>query len=229
MDYLDRQLNLIGKEGIELLKKSEVTIFGLGGVGSFALEILARTGIGKVNIVDNDIIDKTNINRQLYALNSTIGLKKIDIAYARCKDINSNIEIEKYDLFVEKKDNIKNIIRKSDYVLDCIDTISSKIGIIEVSKELNIPIISCMGAGNKLDPVKLKVIDIFKTQNCPISKKIRKELRLKNIKNVKVICSDEEDKKLNKDIKGVSSISFVPSIAGILMASECIKDIIEKR
>ena len=226
MNWLDRQINLIGKDGINILSKSEITVFGLGGVGSYALETLVRTGIGKINIVDNDIIDKTNINRQLYALHSTIGKKKIDIAFSRCKDINPKVEIVKYDIFVENEEDIENIIKQSDYVLDCIDTIDAKISIINVANNLNIPIISSMGMGNKINPLELKVMDIFKTTNCPISKKVRRELRKENIKSLKVICSNEGDRRLDKDIKNVSSISFIPSIAGILMASECIKDLI---
>ncbi len=225
MNWLDRQINLIGKDGINILSKSEITVFGLGGVGSYALETLVRTGIGKINIVDNDIIDKTNINRQLYALHSTIGKKKIDIAFSRCKDINPKVEIVKYDIFVENEEDIISIIRNSDYILDCIDTIDAKISIINVAKNLNIPVISSMGVGNKIKPLELKVMDVFKTTDCPMSKKIRKELRKKNIKSLKVVCSKEGDARLDKDIKDVSSISFVPSIAGILMASECIKDL----
>ena len=227
MKWLDRQINLIGKNGINILSKSEITVFGLGGVGSYALETLVRTGIGKINIVDNDIIDKTNINRQLYALHSTIGKKKIDIAFSRCKDINPKVEIVKYDIFVENEEDIENIIKQSDYVLDCIDTIDSKINIISIANKLNIPIISSMGVGNKVKPLDLKIKDIFETQNCPISKKIRKALREYNINNFKVLCSDEGDARLNRGIKDVSSISFVPSIAGILMSSECIRDLIK--
>ena len=228
MNWLNREENLIGKEGVDLLSKSEITVFGLGGVGSYALEILTRTGVGKINIIDNDIVDETNINRQIYALHSTIGKKKIDIAYERCIDINPSIEIKKYDIFIEKEEDIRRIIKDSDYILDCIDTISSKIKIVKIAKELNIPVISSMGAGNKLDPLKLKVRDIFNTQNCPVSKRMRKELRNINIKDLKVVCSDEGDKRIDENIKEISSISFVPSIAGILMASECIKDILDK-
>ncbi len=226
MNWLNREENLIGKEGIKLLEKSEVTIFGLGGVGSYALEILSRTGVGKINIIDNDIVDETNINRQLYALKSTIGKKKVDIAEERCIDINPKIKIKKYDLFIEKEEDIQNIVKTSDYILDCIDTISSKIKIVMIAKKLNIPIISSMAAGNKIDPSKLKITDIYNTQNCPLSKKIRKELRNQNIQKLKVVYSDEGDKRIDKNIKEISSISFVPSVAGILMASECIDDIL---
>ena len=227
MEYLQRQINLIGEEGLQKLKESEVSVFGLGGVGSFAVESLARAGIGKINIVDNDIIDITNINRQLYALHSTIGKKKIDISHQRLLDINPNSIIDKYDLFIDSHDQIREIIKNSDYVLDCIDTVDSKIKIIEVSKELGIEVISSMGTGNKLDPTKLKINDVYKTDNCPLAKKIRKDLRKKNIEDVKVICSDEGSKKIDNSKKEISTISFLPPIAGLLMASECIRDILE--
>lgn len=226
MERFDRQINLIGKKGLNKLKNSEISIFGLGGVGSYVLETLVRTGVGKINIIDNDLIDETNINRQIYALQSNIGKKKVDIADERCKDINPKIIINKYDVFIETKDEIENIIKNSDYVLDCIDTISSKLNIIEVCKDLDIPLISSMGTGNRLEPLDFKVMDIFETKNCVVSKIIRKELRKRNINSLKVICSDEDDKRIDKSIKEISSISFVPSIAGILITSECIKDIL---
>lgn len=229
MNWLEREINLIGKDGIEILNNSEVTVFGLGGVGSYALETLVRAGIGKINIVDNDVIDNTNINRQLYALSSTIGKKKVDIAYDRCKDINPEIEINKYDLFIEKEDEIESIIKDSDYVLDCIDTVSAKISIVKIANKLNISMIASMSAGNKLEPSILKVMDIFDTQNCPLSKKIRKELKAINIKRLNVVCSDEGDVRLDKAQKHISSISFVPSVAGILMTSKCIKDILNNK
>lgn len=229
MDWLEKEINLLGKGGIDLISKTEVTVFGVGGVGSYAVEILARTGIGTINIVDNDVIDKTNINRQLYALNSTIGHKKIDIAYDRCKDINPDIKINKYDLFIGKEKDIQKIIKNSDYVLDCIDTIPSKVSIIKVASELSISIIASMGTGNKLKPLSFKIRDIYNTKNCPLSKKLRKELRKNNIKSLKVVCSEEEDARINKDDKTISTISFVPSVAGIIMASECIKDVLEKK
>lgn len=226
MEWLDRQINLIGEDGIEKLIDSEISVFGLGGVGSYALETLVRTGAGKVNIVDNDVIDKTNINRQLYALNSTIGRKKIDIAKERCLDINPKLEIKAFDLFIENKKDIMEIVKESDYILDCIDTIDSKLKIIEVAKELNIPIISSMSTGNKLDPKALQILDIFNTNTCPIAKKTRKALRDLNIDSLKVLCSPEDNMKIDKDINEIATVSFVPSVAGIFMTAECIKDLL---
>lgn len=227
MEWLNREINLIGKDGISILNNTEITVFGLGGVGSYVLETLVRAGVGNINIVDNDVIDKTNINRQIYALSSTIGKKKVDIAMIRCLDINPNVKIKSFDIFIKSKEEIENIVKNSDYVLDCIDTISSKLNIIEVCNNLNIPIISSMGTGNKLDPFKFKIMDIFDTKNCSVSKIIRKELRKRNINSLKVISSSEDDKRIDKNIKEISSISFVPSVVGILITSECIKDILK--
>lgn len=227
MKWLERQNNLIGKDGSNKLNESEITVFGLGGVGSYALETLVRSGIGKINIVDNDVIDISNINRQIYALNSTIGKKKVDIAYARCLDINPELIIKKHDLFVNEKEEIAGIVKSSDYILDCIDTIDSKIKIIEIAKELQIPIISSMSTGNKLEPELLEITDIFKTNTCPIAKKTRKALRDLNIESLKVVCSSEDNMKLDKEKNEIATISFVPSVAGIMMTAECIKDILE--
>lgn len=227
MKWLDRQVNLIGEQGLEKLTNTEITVFGIGGVGSYALETLVRTGVGRINIVDNDTIDPTNINRQLYALHSTVGMKKIDVAYNRCLDINPELNIRKYDVFIESKEEIENIIKESDYVLDCIDTIDSKIQIIEVAKKLGIPLISSMSAGNKLEPGRLQITDVFQTKTCPISKIMRKKLRDSNIENLTVVCSDEENKKINNEKTEISTVSYVPSVAGILMTSECIKDILK--
>lgn len=226
MEWLDRQINLIGEDGIKKLNNSEISVFGLGGVGSYTLETLVRAGIGRVNIVDNDVIDKTNINRQLYALNSTIGKKKIDIAKERCLDINPELEIKTFDLFIENKEDIIKIVENSDYILDCIDTIDSKLKIIEVAKELDIPIISSMSTGNKLEPKALKVTDIFNTKTCPIAKKTRKALRDLNIDSLKVLCSSEDNMKIDKNINKIATVSFIPSVAGILMTAECIKDLL---
>lgn len=226
MEWLDRQINLIGEDGIKKLNNSEISVFGLGGVGSYTLETLVRAGIGRVNIVDNDVIDKTNINRQLYALNSTIGKRKIDIAKERCLDINPELEIKAFDLFIENKEDIIKIVENSDYILDCIDTIDSKLKIIEVAKELDIPIISSMSTGNKLEPKALKVTDIFNTKTCPIAKKTRKALRDLNIDSLKVLCSSEDNMKIDKNINKIATVSFIPSVAGILMTAECIKDLL---
>lgn len=229
---------LIGKENIEKLHNLKVAIFGIGGVGSFVVEALARAGIENFILVDNDVVDITNINRQIIALHSTIGKAKVEIAKKRILDINPNAKVQALQIYFDKSS--KEILDKSiDYVIDCIDTVSSKIELIEIAKKFQIPIISCMGTGNKLDPTKFEITDIYKTTTCPLAKVIRKELKKREIKELKVLYSKEEPIKpqksnneyemlenltLKKQVPG--SISFVPSVAGLIIAGEVIKDLI---
>lgn len=222
---------LIGDDGIKKLNNAKVAIFGVGGVGSYVLEALTRAGVGNIIIVDNDVISESNINRQIIATHSTIGKDKVEVAKNRALDINPNAKIDAFKVFYNNENN--NIIDKSvDYIIDCIDTISSKIDLVVMAKKLNIPIISSMGAGNKLDPTKFEVTDISKTSVCPLAKIMRKELRNRNIKNLKVVYSKEEPIKVsmvneeNKKVPG--SISFVPSVAGLIIASEVVKDILKE-
>lgn len=227
-----REELLIGKENLDKLKNSHVLVFGLGGVGGFVVEGLVRGGIGELTIVDYDTVDITNINRQIIATTKTIGKLKTELIYERAKSINPNIKIssisEKYlkenkDMFFQNK--------KYDYIVDAIDMVSSKLSIIEEANKLNIPIISSMGTGNKLDPLKLEIADISKTSVCPLARVIRKEVKNRGIKRLKVLYSKEEPKKpLNEDNSreksvNVGSISFVPSVAGLIIAGEVIKDI----
>lgn len=221
---------LIGNAGIEKLRKAKVAIFGIGGVGSFVVEALARAGIEKFILVDNDKICKSNINRQLIATNSTIGKLKVEVAKQRILDINPKSEVEIYPEFFLPGNN-KIIDNTITYIVDAIDTITSKIEIIVQAKRLNIPIISCMGTGNKLDATRFEISDIYKTSICPLAKVMRKELRKREIENLKVLYSKEEPIKVNiaendtkKKIPG--SISYVPSVAGLIIAGEVIKDII---
>lgn len=188
--------------------------------------MLARAGIGKLIIVDSDCIEESNINRQIYALHSTIGMKKVDVAEKRLKDINPDIEVVKYDIFA-KGDNIQSIISEAEYIIDCIDSIDSKVDIIKCAKESGKWIISSMSTGNKLEPQKFQIADISKTRNCPIAKIVRKKLKDLNITDVKVIYSEEENKKIDKEKKEIATISFVPSVAGILLAKECIMEILK--
>lgn len=221
---------LIGKENIEKLKKSKVAIFGIGGVGSYVVEALARAGVSNFVLVDNDRVCITNINRQLIALQDTIGSLKVDVAKNRILAINKNAKVETHSTFFDHENSymLDNTI---DYIVDAIDSVSSKIDLILKAKELNIPIISCMGTGNKLDPTKLEVSDIYKTSVCPLAKIIRKRLKQENIKKLKVVYSKEEPKKsedmLENGKRVNSSISFVPSVAGLIIASEVVKDIIK--
>ena len=215
---------LIGKDGVEKLKKSKVAIFGLGGVGSYVVEALARVGVGNFILVDNDIISETNINRQIIATYKTIGKPKIQIEKERILEINPNAKVEIFkEFFMPESPDFfdKNV----SYIVDAIDTITAKIELVVRAKKMNKPIISCMGTGNKLDPTKFEITDIYKTSVCPLAKVMRKELKNRKIDSLKVLYSKEEPIKLNnKQVPG--SISFVPSVAGLIIAGEVIKDII---
>ena len=226
-EIFSRNEILIGKEKQNIIANKTVAIFGIGGVGSYVVESLARCGIKELIIIDSDTISVSNINRQIIALHSTIGKYKVDVMKERVLDINPNIKISTYKTFIENG-NSKDILNSHniDFIVDAIDTVSSKLELIKHAKELNIPIISSMGTGNKLDPSKFEIADISKTSMCPLAKKIRKELKSQNIKNVKVLYSKEEPKKeLNS--KTIGSISFVPSSAGLLITSHIIKEFIK--
>ncbi len=219
---------LIGKENLEKLKQSKIGIFGIGGVGSYVAEALVRAGIVKFILIDNDKIDITNINRQIHATHKTIGNYKVEEMQKRMQEINPNAEIKIIKEFVTEN-NIEEIINeKIDYIVDAIDTVKSKIEIIKLANKLNIKVISSMGTACKLDPCKLQVTDIYKTKNCPLAKVMRKELRKENIKNLKVIYSEEEPiKAINENTKNIlGSTPFVPSAAGLIIASQIIRDII---
>ena len=218
---------LIGKEAVEKLKKAKVAVFGMGGVGSYVVEGLARAGIGHLIIVDYDKYDITNINRQLGATHSTIGKYKVDVMKQRCLDINPNIKIEAYRPEEIQGGEIAILDSSITYVVDAIDTMTSKLKLIEKAKTENIKIITATGAGNKLDATKFEVSDIYKTSVCPVCKIIRKELKNRNIKDLKVVYSKEIPKKTENGEKTLGSISYVPSVMGLIVAGEVIKDIIE--
>ncbi len=224
-NWLDRTEKLISQENVAKLKNSTIALFGLGGVGSYVLEALARSGIQNLIIIDKDVIDITNINRQLLATHSTIGKSKVDVAKERILDINPNCNVTAIKEFVSKE-NIENMLVgiKIDYIVDAIDTVISKLGIIEYAYNNYIKIISCMGTGNKLDASKFEITDINKTSVCPLAKVIRKELRNLNIPKLKVLYSNEEP--INQKSSTPASISFVPSVAGLLIAGEVIRDLI---
>ena len=230
LNQFSRTELIVGKDGIKKLNNSKVVIFGLGGVGSFVLEGLARSGIGNFILVDNDTVDITNINRQIIATHKTIGKNKVEVAKKRILEINPDAKVIIIQEFFmpESEDFFDESI---DYIVDCVDTVTAKIEIILRAKKHNIPVISSMGTGNKLDPTKFEIADIYKTSVCPLAKIIRKELKSRNIKNVKVLYSKEEPIKQEKIIEGKKipgSISFVPSVAGLIIASEVVKDIINK-
>ena len=220
-----REERLIGKENLEKLSKAKVAVFGIGGVGSFVVEGLARAGIGKFLLVDNDTIDITNINRQIHANITTVGKNKVDVMKERILNINPQAEVDiSTEFFMPGSKLLDNSL---DYIVDAIDTVTGKIELVCRANELNIPIISAMGTGNKLNPTKFEVTDIYKTSVCPLAKVMRKELRSRGIQKLKVVYSKEEPIKPNDgDYKTPASISFVPSVAGLIIAGEVIKDII---
>ena len=224
MNQFHREEILIGKDNVEKLKKSKVIIYGIGGVGSFTAEALARAGIGHLILVDDDTVDITNINRQIEATHKTVGRKKVDVMKERILEINPDARVDTF-LPSDLEDETNLIDKSLDYVVDAIDTIKNKVNIIQRAYEINVPIISCTGAANKLDTTAFEVSDIYKTSVCPVAKILRKELKKRNIKNLKVIYSKEEPKKI-EEASTLGSISFVPSVAGLTMAGEVIKDII---
>ena len=226
LNQFSRTELLIGKDGVEKLHKAKVAIFGIGGVGSFVVEGLVRAGIQKFILVDNDNVDITNLNRQIIATHKTIGISKVEVARDRILEINPNADVKIYKEFFMPES--KEILDKSiDYIVDSIDTVTAKIELVIRANKLNIPIISSMGTGNKLDPTRFEVTDIYKTSVCPLAKIMRKELRNRNIEKLKVVYSKEEPIKSeeNKNIPG--SISFVPSVAGLIIAGEVVKDIVK--
>lgn len=217
MKELVRLENLIGKEKVELLGTKKVAIFGIGGVGGYVCEGLARCGIGEFLLVDFDKVALSNLNRQIIATNKTIGQKKVDLMKERILSINKNAKVECLDICVNI-DNINVIdFSKFDFIVDAIDMVTSKLLIIENAKKNNTNIISCMGTGNKIDPTKLQIKDISKTEMCPLAKIIRKKLKEKNIQNVPVLYSTE--KPIKNGTKEISSIVFVPAVAGLLIAN----------
>ncbi|GFI71155.1 tRNA threonylcarbamoyladenosine dehydratase [Clostridiales bacterium] len=216
-----RTIGLFGESGMQKLKHSSVIIFGVGGVGSYAAEAIARAGIGRITVVDNDVVDVTNINRQLIALNSTVGLDKVSVSKSRIEDINPLCRVTAIKEFYDENSSID--LTEFDYILDCIDSVPSKLQLVEIAVKNNIKIISAMGTGNKLEPDKLRITDISKTSYCPLAKKMRVELRKRGINHLKVIYSTEEPKCRNVP---PASVSFVPSVAGLMMAGKVIKELI---
>lgn len=231
MNWYERTRMLLGNSAIDKLKRAKIIIFGVGGVGSFVAEAAARAGIGNITLVDNDCVSVTNINRQIIALNSTIGKTKTEVMSERIKDINNECNVKCVNEFI-LYDNINEVLNeKFDYCIDAVDTVTAKIAIIMRCQELNIPVISSMGTGNKLDPTRLEITDIYKTTVCPLAKVMRKELKSRGIKELKVCYSNEEPitplestEETNKR-RTPGSVSFVPSVAGLIIGGEVIKSI----
>ncbi len=223
---------LIGEEGVEKLKNSRVAVFGVGGVGGYVIEALARSGVGSLELIDKDTVSVSNINRQIIALHSTVGRMKTEVMAERVKDINPNCQVSVRNLFYLPETAKEFDFSSYDYVVDAIDTVSGKIALIEQAKKANVPVISSMGAGNKLDATAFEVADITKTSVCPLARVMRRELKKRGIEHVKVVYSKEEplpsvlmDEESGKVIPG--SIAFVPSAVGLIIASEVIKDLIK--
>ena len=216
---------------IQKLKNCRVAVFGIGGVGGHAVEALVRCGVGEIDIIDNDTVSLTNLNRQIFALHSTLGRPKVDVAKERLCDKNPDVKINSHNLFFTPETEFD--FSQFDYVIDAIDTVTSKIALVELCQKAGVPIISSMGTGNKLDPTKFEVTDIYKTSVCPLARVMRCELKKRGVKRLKVVYSKEEpikpsesdeDKGVRRSIPG--SVSFVPSAAGLILAGEVIKDLI---
>lgn len=221
----ERTVRLIGEDAQRRLMESSVAVFGIGGVGSFAAEALARAGIGRLTFIDADAVDTTNINRQLTALNSTVGQPKCEVMKRRALDINPNVQIEAMQMFYGADTADRIDLARFDYIIDAIDSVSSKLLLIERASAAEVRIISAMGAGNKLDPTAFRVADISKTKVCPLARVMRRELKKRGISKLKVVYSEEEPVSPAGDARLPASISFVPSVCGLVIAGEVIKDL----
>lgn len=232
----DRTKRLVGAGPMNKLQNSHVAVFGIGGVGGHAVDALVRSGIGTITIVDSDEIAESNINRQLIATTKTIGRKKVEVMKEHLLEINPEIAVKEYDCFFLPETKEQFDFTQYDYVIDAVDTVTAKLALAEACQEAGVPIISSMGAGNKLDATKFEVSDIYKTSVCPLAKVMRRELKKRNIKHLKVVYSKEEPLEPIEDENFVSdekrrrratpgSIAFVPSVAGLILAGEVVKDI----
>ena len=248
-DQFSRTRLLFGPEGMEKLKNSHVAVFGIGGVGGYAVEALARSGIGALDLIDDDKVCLTNVNRQLYATRSTVGRYKVEVAEERIRDINPDCRVRAWKTFYMPDTQDQFDFTEYDYIVDAIDTVKGKLTLVEAAKAAGTPIISCMGAGNKTDPTAFRVADIYKTSVCPLARVMRTECRKRRIRHLKVVYSTEipvrplEDPAIScrnhcicppdtrkctvrRDMPG--STAFVPSVAGLILAGEVVKDLLKK-
>lgn len=221
-EQFERTSLLLGQEALEKLTDSKVIIFGVGGVGGYVAEALARTGVGHITIVDKDTVSESNINRQIIALHSTIGRDKVEVLKERMLDINPDINVDARKCFFLPENAHEFDFSKYDYVVDAVDTVTAKLQIIMQAKEAGVPVISAMGAGNKVCPDMFEVADIYKTEMCPLAKVMRRELKKRGIKKLKVVYSKEQPV-YKGEVPG--SIAFSPSVAGLLMAAEVVKEL----
>ena len=224
LNQLNRTKKLIGEDAVEKLKQSKVIVFGVGGVGGYICEGLARSGVGRIDLVDKDVVDITNINRQIIATHETVGRPKVEVMKERMLSINPEIECETFQIFYGCATGTVPLTQY-DYIVDAVDTVTAKLEIIKEAKRLGIRVISSMGTGNKLDPTRFKIADIEKTKVCPLAKVMRKELRTLGIRDVKVLYSEEEPVISSRE---PASIATVPSVAGLIIANEVIKDLIKE-
>lgn len=222
----ERTERVLGTEALDILKTKHVMVFGLGGVGGACVEALARGGVGKLSIVDNDTVNLTNINRQIIATESTVGMLKTDAAESRIKDINPEIIVEKYPVFVTSENTDSLISEDVDYVIDCIDNVTAKLKIYEVCAEKSIPVISSMGTGNKIHPEMFEITTIEKTNVCPLCRVIRKECKNRGLTGIKVLYSKEAPRYATEAQRTPGSVSFVPPVAGMMLAGYVIRDIL---
>lgn len=226
MDMFLRSSALLGKGATEKLKSKKVALFGVGGVGSFCLEALVRTGVGEIHIFDSDCVEITNLNRQIIATTDTLGQPKVAVAKKRCESINPKVKIIPFEVFYYPENSSDFNLSQYDYIIDAIDSVSSKVELILRAQESNVPIISSMGTGNKLNPLGFKIADIYKTEGCPLAKKMRYELKKRGIKKLKCLYSPE--KPIKSENAQIGSAVFVTGTAGLVIAGEVIKDLLDK-
>ncbi len=222
---------VLGEDAVSKLISARVAVFGVGGVGGYVCEALARAGIGNMDIFDKDVVSLSNINRQIIALHSTVGQKKVDVMAERIKDINSDCNINVHNVFYLPENADQYDLSKYDYIVDAVDTVSAKLEIISRAQNAGVPVISAMGAGNKTDPTLFRVADIYETDTCPLARVMRRELKKRAVKELKVVYSREEPKRqpaTQNDTEGncPGSLPFVPSVMGLIIAGEVIKDIV---
>ena len=230
MEELLRTQMLLGKENVDKLWQKRVVVFGIGGVGGYACEALARSGVGQIDLVDNDTVSLSNINRQIIALHSTVGKPKVEVMRERICDINPQIKVNAYNMLFTKENSADFDFSAYDYVVDAIDMVSSKIELVLCCERAGTPIIASMGTGNKLNPCAFKVSDIYKTSVCPLARVMRTELKKRGVKRLKVVYSEEIPAMQETGEGGrrvPASCAFVPSVAGLIIASEVIKDLVK--
>ena len=248
MDQFSRSELLFGKPALDTLHRSRVAVFGIGGVGSYTVEALARAGVGRLTLIDDDLVCLTNLNRQLIALHSTVGQPKVEVMAARVHDINPDAEVETFKTFYLPENADSFDLSRCDYIVDAVDTVSAKVELAVRASQAGVPIISCMGAGNKLDPTRFEVADLFETSVCPLCKVMRKEVKRRGVERLKVVYSKEEPL-MPVETEAIScrhhcvcpkgatrtctvrhrvpgSVSFVPSVAGLIIAGEVIRGLI---